>query len=214
MTNIIITINRESGTGGREIANRLGEKLGLRVYDKTILEAVAEKYHLTKEEIARIKSKKLNLWDDFSQFYRQFDIDKAGYEPESRKVTSRELFYAESEIIRNLASQGSCIIVGRCGFSIFKNNPAAVKIFIHADRDVRIRRIVETKKLDAKAAAAYMDETDKARENYTKYFGGTSLYDLRNYDITLDVSHVSADTVAAFLAENVRLKLEADSKRK
>lgn len=208
MNKVIITINRESGSGGREIALRLGEMLNMNVYDKAILEAVTEKYHLTKHEIERIKAKKINFWDDFCQFYRQFDAVGDNYQPESNKVTSRELYYAESQIMRNLASQGSCIIVGRCGFSVFKDNPDAVKVFIHADRDVRIRRVVETKKLDEKGAAEYIDEVDKARENFTKYFAGSSRYDTRNYDVSLNVSHFSIEEVVSFLAENIRRRME------
>ena len=210
MKKVIITISRECGTGGREIACRLGEKLGLRVYDKTILEAVSEKYHLNKQEIDRIKAKKLNFWDDFCQFYRQFDVDRPAYQPESRKVTSRELYYTESQIMRNLAEQESCIILGRCGFSVFKDNPDAVKIFIHADRDVRIKRIVATKGLDANAAVEYIDEIDKARENFTKYFASSSLYDCHNYDFSINVSHYSADDIATFLAENIRRRMEME----
>lgn len=208
MNKIIITISRECGTGGREIACLLGEKLGLRVYDKTILETISEKYNLTKEEIDRIKSKKISFWDDFIQFYRQFDISGLNYQPESRKVTSRELFYTESEIMRNLASQESCIILGRCGFHIFKDNPNAVKIFIHADRDSRIQRIIETKGLDEEAAIEYIDEVDKARKNFIEYFAGTSLYDCRNFDFSINVSRFTFEDVATFLAENIRRRME------
>ena len=210
MKKVIITISRQSGTGGRDIANRLGEKLGLRVYDKTILEAVSEKYHLSKQEIERIKAKKLNFWDDFCQFYRQFDVDRPAYQPESRKVTSRELYYTESQIMRNLAEQESCIILGRCGFSVFKDNPNAVKIFIHANRDFRIQRITDIKGLDANAAAEYIDEIDKARENFTKYFASSSLYDCRNYDFSINVSRYSAEDIATFLAENIRRRMEME----
>lgn len=208
MKKVIITISRECGTGGREIACRLGEKLGLNVYDKAIFEAVSEKYHLNKQEIDRIRGKKLNLWDDFCQFYRQFDVTGSNYQPESRKVTSRELYYTESQIMRNLAEHESCIILGRCGFSVFKDNPDAVKVFIHADHDVRIKRIVETKGLDEKAAIEYIDEVDKARENFTKYFASSSIYDTRNYDLSINVSHYSAEDVATFLAENIRQRME------
>lgn len=210
MKKVIITISRECGTGGREIAYRLGEKLGLNVYDKAIFEAVSEKYHLNKEEIDRIKAKKLNLWDDFCQFYRQFDIDRSSYQPESRKVTSRELYYTESQIMRNLAAHGSCIILGRCGFSVFKDHPDAVKVFIHADHDVRIKRIIATKGLNANAAVEYIDEVDKARENFTKYFASSSIYDCRNYDFSINVSHYSAEDIATFLAENIRRRMEME----
>lgn len=210
MKKIIITVSRECGTGGRDIANRLGEKLGLRVYDKTILEAVIEKYHLNKQEIDRLRAKKLSFWDDFCQFYRQFDLDRLDYQPENRKVTSRELFCTESQIMRNLASKESCIILGRCGFSVFKDNPDAVKIFIHADRDVRIRRIIETKDLDENAAIEYIEEVDKAREHFTQYFAGCSLYDTRNYDFSINVSRLNAEGVATFLAENLRRRMEME----
>ena len=210
MKKVIITISRECGTRGRDIACSLGEKLGLRIYDKVILEAISEKYHLSKLEIERIKAKKINLWDDFCQFYRQFDVNRPAYQPESRKVTSRELYYAESQIMRNLAAQESCIILGRCGFSVFKDNPDAVKIFIHADRDARIKRIIATKGLDANAAAEYIDEIDKARENFTKYFASSSLYDCRNYDFSINVSHASTEDVATFLAENIRRRMEME----
>lgn len=209
MNRITITISRESGSGGREIAYRLGEILDLRVYDKAILESVTEKYNLSKEEIDRIKAKKINFWDDFCQFYRQFDVNSGSlYQPESNKVTSRELYYTEAQIMRNLAEQDSCIIVGRCGFHVFKDNPEAMKIFIHADRDVRIRNVMAKHKIDEKAAAERIDEIDKARENFTKYFAGSSRYDTRNYDLSINVSRYSIEEVATLLAENIRRRRE------
>ena len=96
MSKTIITINRECGSGGREIARLLGEKLNLKVYDKAILEAICEKYKLNEKEIQRIKAKKLNLWDDICQFYQQFGTVTGNYQSESRKITSRELFYSAS----------------------------------------------------------------------------------------------------------------------
>lgn len=207
MRNTIITINRESGSGGREIACRLGEMLGLKVYDKAIIESVAEKYHLTSQEIERIREEKLNFWDDFCQFYRQFGAAGNNYQPENKKVTSRELFYAEAQIMRNLAQQESCIFVGRSGFHVFKDNPDAIRIFIMADREVRIKRFALREGIDEKAAAKLIDEIDKARENYTKTFTDTSRYDARNYDLTINVSPFTTESVAAFLAENIRRKM-------
>ena len=208
MSKTIITINRECGSGGRDIARRMGEILGLKVYDKAILEAICEKYKLDKEEILRIKSKKLNLWDDLCQFYRQFDTMDDSYLTEHKKITSRELYYAESQIMRNLAEQESCIIVGRAGFHILKDNPDAIHIFLIADRDVRIRKVAEREGLDEKAAAKYVDETDEARENFTKSFAEVSRYDARNYDIVINVSRFTTpEEVAAILAENMRKRI-------
>lgn len=204
MSKTIITINRECGCSGREIARRMGEILGLKVYDKAILEAICEKYHLDEKEILRIKSQKLNFWDDICQYYRQFDAVSDSYLPEGKKITSRELFYTEAQIMRNLASQESCIVVGRTGFHIFKDNPDAIHIFLIANRDIRIKKVAEREGLDEKAAAKYVDETDEARETFTKYFAGVSRYDARNYDFVTNVSRYTTEEVASFLAENLR----------
>ena len=204
MSKTIITINRECGCSGREIARRMGEILGLKVYDKSILEAICEKYHLDEKEILRIKSQKLNFWDDICQFHRQFDAVSDSYLPEGKKITSRELFYTEAQIMRNLASQESCIVVGRTGFHIFKDNPDAIHIFLIANRDIRIKKVAEREGLDEKAAAKYVDETDEARETFTKYFAGVSRYDARNYDFVTNVSRYTTEEVATFLAENLR----------
>ncbi len=209
MGNMIITINRENGSGGREIARRLGEMLGLKVYDKSILEEIVQKYKLNKEEIERIKAQKTNLWSDFCQFYRQFSAAGNSYQNEDRKITSRELYYAEAQIMRNLASQESCIIVGRSGFHVFKDNPDALSIFIIADREARIKRIAQKEGVDEKTAAKLIEKTDAARDNFTKTFAGTSRYDARNYDITLNVSRFSTEAIAAFLAENIKRKMAA-----
>lgn len=204
MSKTIITINRECGCSGREIARRMGEILGLKVYDKAILEAICEKYHLDEKEILRIKSQKLNFWDDICQFHRQFDAVSDSYLPEGKKITSRELFYTEAQIMRNLASQESCIVVGRTGFHIFKDNPDAIHIFLIANRDIRIKKVAEREGLDEKAAAKYVDETDEARETFTKYFAGVSRYDARNYDFVTNVSRYTTEEVATILVENLR----------
>ena len=73
-----------------------------------------------------------------------------------------------------------------------------------ADREVRIKRFAQREGIDEEAAAKLIDETDKARENYTKTFTGTSRYDARNYDLTINVSPFTTESVAAFLAENIR----------
>ena len=212
MNKTIITINRECGSGGRDIACRMGEILGLKVYDKAILEAICEKYNLDKKEIQRIKSQKLNLWDDLCQFHRQFGTEGDRYLTENKKVTSRELYYAESQIMRNLAAQESCIIVGRAGFQIFKDNPDAIHIFLIADRDVRIRNIAERENLDERNAAKFIDDVDRAREIFTKNFVGVSRYDVRNYDIAINVSRFTTEEVASFLAGNLRKKMEIDKR--
>ncbi len=205
MSNFVITINREAGSGGKEIAEKLGELLGVKVYGKEILASIREKYKLTPEDIERIKGTKANWWGEFCRFYKQFGTT-AAIAYESFEVNSRQLFYEEEKILKELAEQESCIIVGRTGFHIFKDNPDAMRLLLIAKPECRVKRLMEKQGVDETEARKIMERTDKARENYTQAFAGTSRYDARNYDIVLNVSGFTTDQVARFLAENVRRK--------
>ena len=171
MGKIIITINRESGSGGRQIAFRLGELLGIKVYDKAAIEG------------------------------------NKTYKPENKKITSREMYIAQTKKMRDLAAKESCIFVGRTGFRVFKDDRNALKIFIFADREVRIKKMAEKYGVDEETAAQRIDDVDNARETYTKYFASASRYEVRNYDFTINVSKFTIEEVAQRLAENIRHKL-------
>ena len=201
----VITINREAGSGGKEIAEKLGELLGVKVYGKEILASIREKYNLTTEDVERIKGTKSGWWADFCRFYKQFGTT-AAIAYESFEVDSKQLYCEEEKLLQELAEQESCIIVGRTGFHIFKDNPDAMRLLIIADPEYRVKRLMEKQGVDEKGAREIMERTDKARENYTQAFAGTSRYDARNYDLVLNVSGFTTDQVAQFLAENVRRK--------
>ena len=202
---IIITINRESGSGGGEIARLLGEKLGFKVYGRAMLQSVADHFNLTLEDMDRVKAQRASWWNDFCNFYRQFDTtSRAGNSnPEASPLT---LYYAEARLLRELAEQESCIIVGRAGFHIFRDNPNALHLLIMANRDARIARIAAKQNLSPEEAAKVIDKTDKARDTFVKTVAETSRYDARNYDFVLNVTNMPTDAVAQFLADNIRKK--------
>ena len=204
----VIAINREFGSGGKEIAYKLGELLGINVYDKAILDTLTSKFNLTVEEMQRIKATKTNWWNDFCRFYQQFGaVGRGGYTAqEDKEVTSQQIYLAETHILRDLAEQESCIIIGRSGFHIFKDHPNAIKIFFIADKKTRVKRVMENYALDEETASKRIDKIDDARENYTKTVTHVSRYDARNYDFVFNVSQLSTDLVAQFLAENIRKK--------
>ena len=201
----VITINREAGSGGKEIAEKLGKLLGVKVYGKEILASIMDKYNLSKEDVEQIKATKRNWWSDFCRFYKQFGTT-AAIAYESFEVDSVQLYQEEEKILKELAEQESCIIVGRTGFHIFKDNPDAMRLLIIANPECRIKRLMERQSVNEQGALEIMERADKARENYTKAFAGTSRYDARNYDMVLNVSGFTTDQVAQFLAENVRRK--------
>jgi cytidylate kinase len=205
MSNFIITINREAGSGGKEIAEKLGELLGVKVYGKEILASIREKYNLTHEDIERIKGTKSGWWANFCRFYKQFGTT-AAIAYESFEVDSRQLYYEEAKLLKDLAEQESCIIVGRTGFQIFKDDPNAIRLLLIADPEARKNRLMRKQNVNEKEALEIIERVDKARENYTQSFAGVSRYDARNYDMVINVTPFTTDQVAHFLAENVRRK--------
>ena len=204
----VIAINREFGSGGREIAYKIGELLGVNVYDKAILDTLTSKFNLTVEEMQRIKATKPNWWNDFCRFYQQFGAaGQGGYTPqEDREVTSQQIYLAEAQILRDLASQESCVIIGRSGFYVFRDHPYAMRIFFIADRKARVKRVMEKFALDEDAASMRIDKIDEARDTYTQAVAGVSRYDARNYDFVFNVTQFPTDLVAQFLADNIRKK--------
>ena len=203
-TNFIITINREFGTGGREVAQKLGNLLGVKVYDKALLDALADKFDMTEEEIETAKSKQPKWWDDFLNFYKIFGNSEKVNQKE--RVTSKEIYAAEEKILRGIAEKESCILVGRAGFKIFKDHPKSVKILLIADDEARAKRVAETEDLSMAEARKIIKQIDGERDKYIETFAGVSRYDARNYDFVLNVTNIPTYLVAVFLAQNIRLK--------
>lgn len=202
MKKIIITINRECGSGGGSIATQLGQRLNMKVYGRNLLESVAKDYGITMDEMDSIKAQKTSWWNDFCRFYQQFGA--ASHTIGSDKPTPMSIFYAESRLLRDLAEKESCIIVGRAGFHVFRDNPDAYHILITASRANRIARVAAKYHLTPDEAAETIDRVDHERDIFTQTVAQTSRYDARNYNLCLDVSNLDINLLVDFLAENVR----------
>ena len=182
----------------------------MKVYDKAILDNLTDKFNLTEEEIERLKAKKTHWWDDFVNFYRQFDVTPLEASDEKKHVTSMQIYNAEAKILLGLAKQESCIIVGRSGFHIFRDDPHAMKIFIIADEKHRVERYANKYGVSETEAQSIIHEIDNAREAFTKTFAGTSRYDARNYDLVCNVTGLNTEHVTSFLAEIIRRRFQTE----
>jgi cytidylate kinase len=194
----VITISRQFGTGGHEIGVELARRLGVKLLDKQILNEVASRMHIVEDAVEKIEMRN-PLWrDDFTNFYRTY-MAHAEYNGQEQAKTSHELFKAQADVIRSIADEESCLIVGRCGFDIFADHPNALKIFIHSSMDSRKRRIAEKYDISEHDAAAMIVDNDYSRELYTKNFTGREWKDATNYDISLDVSKFGINGAVDFL---------------
>ena len=200
----VVTIGREFGTGGRQIAVELAKILGVELYDKGLLRQLEERYNLTQEEMDRIKAKKQTWWDEFSTFYQQAQAwaNRPYYESVYVPNVTSELLYEEEErILKALAERESCIVLGRTGFHIFRNEPSAFKVFLIADKSFRRDKVARRLNINEGSADLLINKVDEARENFTLTFSERSRYDARNYDLVLNVSGLDPKSVAQFIAD-------------
>ena len=182
----VVTIGREFGTGGRQIAVELAKMLGVELYDRGLLKQLEERYNLTQQEIDHVKSQKKSWW----------------YEN-----ISQDLYNDEEFIVRSLAEKESCVILGRTGFHIFRDNPQAFKVFLIADKPYRRDKVARRLNINEGSADLLINKVDEARENFTNTFSGKSRYDARNYDLVLNVAGLEPMQIAQFIAECVKEKI-------
>jgi cytidylate kinase len=194
----VITISRQFGTGGHEIGAEIARRLGVKLLDKQIMNEMAVRFGGMEDAVEKLEAGN-PLWrDDFTSFYRQY-MRGIEYNGQEHDQTSHRLFEAQAEAIRRIADVESCVLIGRCGFHIFRNHPNALKIFVHAKDECRKRRIAEKYGMDKQDAAAMIVDNDYSRELYTKTFTGSDWQDARNYDVTLDVSEFGVNGAVDFL---------------
>ena len=198
----VITINRELGSGGRTVGEKLAKKLGVPFYDKALIKAMEEKYNLSVEEIERLKGRNHSWWADFKrvvsigQGMTSSPYYKLSTEVEPDLLTTDEMFKAEKEILKGIAEEESCVIAGRLGFFVLKDVPNRLSILIQASMEHRIERIMRKQGLSQEEAEKVIKKVDKMRENYVNKYTGTSRYDTRNYHLVISMDGKSEDEVA------------------
>ena len=106
-----------------------------------------------------------------------------------------DIFLAETEILKGIAADGSCVIAGRSGFHIFRDHPNHLSVLIQAPMDYRVSRIMQKRGISAKEARSIIDKVDEGRENYVRKYTGSSRYDTRNYQLVIDVDGHSEDEI-------------------
>ena len=197
----VITINRELGSGGRTVGRKLSEKLGVPFYDKALIKAMEEKYHLNVDEIEKLKGRNHGWWADFKrtlslglqQNETKYYKVNIGEEPDL--LTTDEMFKAEQEILKGIAEAESCIVAGRSGFYVLRQHPNHLSILIQASMDFRVERVARKQNLTPEEARKVINKVDKMRENYVNKYTKTSRYDTRNYDLVISADGKTEDEI-------------------
>ena len=204
----VITINRELGSGGRTVGAKLAARLAVPFFDKALIKALQEKYHLSVEEIERMKGRSHSWWAEFKRslsvgYAMSQNYYRNGYIDEPDVLTTDAIFEVEQEILRGIAADESCVIAGRSGFYVFRDHPNHLSILIQAPLQQRIERIAAKRGISQEKARKIIEEADRMRENYVQKYTHTSRYDTRNYDLVVSMAGKTEDEVAELILQYI-----------
>ena len=203
----VITINREMGSGGRTIGRKLAEKLGVEFYYKSVIKGLEKKFNLTAEEIEKQKGREQGWWAEIKRQLTGSVVSSNPYLPmvadSADQVDTDDIFKAETEILRSIADDESCVIAGRCGFYIFRNHPNHMNILIQASMTHRIKRVAAKQGISEEEARKAIEMVDQMRENYVNNYTNTSRYDTRNYDLVISMDELTEDDAVAIILDTI-----------
>lgn len=191
---VVITLSREYGSGGRYIGKMVAEKLGIKLYDKEFVAKLAEETGLASEYIKSNEQKRGALETLNSGYY-------------SGLSNSDELFIKESELIKKVANENSCVIVGRCADFILKENKNVLKVFVYSDMENKVKRATEFYKLDKNKAEKEINRINKLRANHYKYYTEKEWNNPENYDICINSDSIGVERAADLICEMVKEKV-------
>ena len=190
---IVITISREYGSGGRYVGKLISEKLGIKFYDKDFVEMLAKETGLSEEYIEN-NEQKLDSLANFNNGY-YFGLNNAD-----------ELFLKESELIKKLANEQSCVIIGRCADFILRDREDVLKIFIYSNIEDKVKRAVEIYGFNKTNAQKEIKRIDKLRSNHYKHYTEKNWKDHANYDICINSDVLGVEKSAELICEAVKNK--------
>ena len=192
MANKIYTIGREFGSGGREVGEKLAAKLGIKLYDKELLQQAAKDSGFCEEIFENHDEKPTNSFL-YSLVMDTYSVSGYSAAPFLDMPLNHKVFLAQFETIKKIAEKESCVIVGRCADYALSDNPDCINIFIHADLDVRIKNVSKNLNITENKARDIINKTDKQRASYYNYYTSKKWGDSKSYNLSLDAGKLGTD---------------------
>lgn len=193
---IIVTIGRQFGSGGREIGQKLAKALGIAYYDKELMAVAARESGLCEEVFEKADERASSgLSYAFTMGYSYMGM----FTPYTDILSNDGLFKFQSDAIRKLAEQESCILVGRCADYILRDDPDCLSFFIHSSMENRIQRIVTRQQVTVEEAKELIVKTDKSRAAYYNYYTNKAWGVASSYNFSIDASVLGVDETVAFM---------------
>ena len=194
---MIITIARQHGSSGREIARALSEALGIQCFDKEIVDEAAENSSICKELISSFDEKRVSPFMLQTTQYPSMNYGLG---------LNIQVASAQFDVIRKLADQGDCIFVGRCADYILRERKDLTRVFIMGDQEEKIRCIMNRQQISESEAKKKIKQVDKDRSSYYKYYTDQIWGESENYDLCINSSKIgitgTVNVIKAYIENN------------
>lgn len=192
MANTVITIARSYGSGGRTLGIQLAKELGINCYDREIIRMASDDSGISEELFgaADERLKKSHL----AAILKREPYKGGVIPPESSNFVSDDnLFNYQAKVIKQLAEEESCIIIGRCADYVLKDYDNVIRLFFYAPKEDCMQRLIRQTKEPEAELSKKMEKIDKYRADYYKYYTGREWNDTRNYDLCINTATMDYD---------------------
>lgn len=204
ITRSIITIGRSFGSGGRLIGQRLAELENIPFYDHQLINMAAEETGLSEERLESVDEMASSRLL-YASIFGSFNATSLASGFNNMPINDK-LFIAQSKIIRSLAEEGPCVIIGRCADYVLNDFPHLLRLYIHAPLEDRIQRALENYQMEASRIEENLKKIDKRRETYYNYYADGGWGKPETYDLTVNSSYLGIEETVALIAEIVKKK--------
>lgn len=202
-TKYIITVARQFGSGGREIAQALAKELGIDFYDKELISMAAKESGMSPEVFEKIDEQAANsLLYSLSMGLYNFGN---GFSAMGDLPVNDKLYIIQHKMIKKLADKGPCVILGRCADYILKDYDNVVSIFINADMEYRKAHAIKYHNVDKRRAEQVVNKADKNRANYYSFYSGQKWGQAQNYDLCINSERLTVDDAVNLIKTYVNL---------
>lgn len=202
----VVNIGRQLGSGGREIGEKLAERLGIDFYDKELINLASEESGLCREFFERA-DEKASQGIIGGLFGARFPFIGDVTMPALNCLSNDALFKVQSDVIRKLASEKSCLFVGRCADYILREHPRCANVFISSSREDRIARLCRLHSISESEAEEMMNRADKRRSEYYNYYSYKTWGAAATYHLCIDSSVLGIEGTVDFVEEFIKKKL-------
>ncbi|MBR6757635.1 MAG: cytidylate kinase-like family protein [Bacteroidaceae bacterium] len=204
-SNLVITIGRQFGSGGREIGKILAEMLQLNYYDKELIQEASKASGLCPECFERVDEKAPNR---FLNALSKGWLSGASGIPSMGEWSDEMIFKVQSDVIRDIAERHSAVIVGRCADYILRDHPRCISVFIHATTDDCVSRIVARNPGVSESEARELTvKRNKVRAAYYNFYTDKVWGDAASYDLCINSSAIGTQAAAQLIAQFIEQRM-------